>query len=319
MGYLIDNLQYANWSPKIFDQMHEGGVDAVHVTVAYHEDFRDLVRNLIAWNRRFADHPDRIVRATSAADVRAAHASGRTAILFGAQSPGPISDDIGMIEVLHQLGLRFMQLTYNTQSLLGAGCFEDADSGLTRYGRQAVAEMNRVGLVIDLSHAGERTARDAIAASRRPVAITHANPAEWHAAPRNLSRAVLDDLFASGGMLGLSLYPHHLKDGSACTLDSFCAMVAGLVDRYGHGRIGIGSDLCQDQPDSVVDWMRNGTWNREPGPPAHFPAMPSWFADNRDFGNIRRGLRAAGLSAGAVDGIMGDNWLHFYDDGFGPA
>ena len=321
MGYLIDNLQYANWSPKIFAQMREGGVDAVHVTTAYHEDFRGLVRNLSAWNRRFAEHSDLIVRAVRAGDVRAAHAAGRTAILLGAQSPGPIGDDIDMIEVLHQLGLRFMQLTYNTQSLLGAGCFEDRDSGLTRFGRQAVAEMNRVGLVVDLSHAGPRTALDAIAASARPVAITHANPADWHPMPRNLGPAVLDALFAGGGMLGLSLYPHHLRGGSACTLADFCAMVAGLADRYGAGHIGIGSDLCQDQPDSVVHWMRNGTWNRarDPSDGAGFPPMPAWFRDNRDFGNIRAGLLSAGLGPAAVDGIMGDNWLRFYDESFGPA
>lgn len=325
MSMVIDNLQYANWSRTIFEQMREGGIDAVHVTVAYHEDFREMVQQLEAWNRRFEQHGDLIARAGSAGDVRAAHAAGRTAILFGLQTPTPIGDDIGLIEICHQLGLRFMQLTYNNQSLLATGCYEDVDAGLTRFGRQAVAEMNRVGLVIDMSHAGERSTLEAIDASARPIAITHANPASWHPARRNISQAVMDALFARGGMLGLSLYPHHLRDGSDCTLDNFCGMIADLVVRYGAQHLGLGSDLCQDQPDSVVRWMRDGRWNKTrdqgegsvaaPG----FPAMPTWFQDNRDFVNIRSGLRAVGLTGAEVDGIMGGNWMRFYDQNFGPA
>lgn len=324
MALVIDNLQYANWSRKIFEQMRDGGVDAVHVTVAYHEDFREMVLQLEAWNRRFEQHADLIARACSAADVRAAHAGGRTAILFGLQTPTPIGDDIGLIEICHQLGVRFMQLTYNNQSLLASGCYEAEDTGLTRYGRQAVAEMNRVGLVIDMSHSGERSTLEAIDASARPIAITHANPADWHPARRNKSRAVLEALFARGGMLGLSLYPHHLRGGSDCTLDSFCGMIADLVVRYGAQHLGLGSDLCQDQPDSVVTWMREGRWSKSadfgegtaavPG----FPAMPAWFQDNRDFVRIRRGLQAAGLTGAEVEGIMGGNWLRFYDLSFGP-
>ena len=324
MPMLIDNLQYANWSRKIFQQMRDGGVDAVHVTVAYHEDFKECVDQLAQWNRRFEEHGDLIRRATSASDVRAARASGRTAILFGTQTPTPIGDDIRLIEILHQLGIRFMQLTYNNQSLLASGCYEDEDTGLTRFGRQAVRELNRVGLVIDMSHSGERSTLEAIEHSERPIAITHANPARWHPARRNKSDRVLDALMESGGMLGLSLYPHHLANGPDCTLQSFCGMVADLVDRYGAGQIGLGSDLCQDQPDSVVEWMRMGRWSKQidygegsaeaPG----FPKMPSWFWDNRDFSGIQDGLVAAGLERDTIEGIMGENWLRFYAANFGP-
>ena len=234
------------------------------------------------------------------------------------------SDDIGLVEVLHRLGMRFMQLTYNNQSLLATGCYEAEDGGLTRMGREVVREMNRVGMVIDMSHSGERSTLEAIEHSTRPITITHANPASWHPARRNKSDIVLKALAESGGMLGLSLYPHHLKGGSACSLADYCDMAARAVDVMGAGNVGIGSDLCQDQPDSIVEWMRVGRWTKAidygegsadaPG----FPPMPDWFGDNRDFGNIAEGLKARGMSEAEVAGIMGGNWMRFYADSFGP-
>jgi membrane dipeptidase len=321
----IDGLQYANWSEKIFRQMRAGGVDAVHVTITYHENFRETVQNIARWNRWFERHPDLIFQGFGAEDVRIAQETGRTAIFFGAQNPSCIEDDIGLVEVLHRLGLRFMQLTYNNQSLLASGCYEGEDTGLTRMGREVVAEMNRVGLVVDMSHSGERSTLEAIAHSTRPIAITHANPASWHPALRNKSDAVLRALAHSGGMLGFSVYPHHLRGGSACALADFCDMVARTADLMGADRLGIGTDLCQDQPDSVVEWMRAGRWTKSvdygegsaaaPG----FPAMPDWFGDNRDFDNIADGLRAVGFGPDEVGAILGGNWLRFFEESFGAA
>ncbi len=124
-------------------------------------------------------------------------------------------------------------------------------------------------------------------------------------------------------MFGFSIYPHHLKGKTDCTLQEFCEMIARCAERYGVAHLGIGSDLCQDQPDQVVEWMRVGRWSKtidygegsadKPG----FPEMPVWFRDNRDFGNIEAGLRATGLSAEDVFAIMGGNWHRFFRDNFG--
>ncbi len=321
----IDNLQYANWSEKIFRQMREGGVDAVHVTIAYHENFRETVLNIEKWNRWFEQFPDLIFHGRWASDVLKARDTGRTAIFFGFQNPSPIEDDIGLVEIVRTLGARFMQLTYNNQSLLATGCYEAEDTGITRMGRQVIKEMNRVGLVIDMSHSAERSTLEAIEISERPIAITHANPSFWMPALRNKSDDVLKALAASGGMLGFSLYPHHLKDKTACTLESFCEMVARTADVMGIDQIGIGSDLCQDQPDSVVEWMRVGRWSKEidygegSKDNAGFPPQPDWFQDNRDFGNIEQGLKAVGLSDEDVAKVMGENWQAFYENSFVPA
>ncbi len=324
-GYRIDNLQYANWSEKIFREMRMGGLDAVHVTIVYHESFREMVLQVERWNRYFEQYFDLIFQGFTGADVRRAREEGRTAIFFGYQNPSPIEDDIGLVEVCHRLGARFMQLTYNNQSLLATGCYEDDDTGLTRMGREVVEEMNRVGLVVDMSHSAERSTLEAIEHSSRPIAITHANPTFWHKALRNKSDTVLKALGETGGMLGFSIYPHHLKDGSNCTLESFCQMISDTADLMGIDNIGIGTDLCQDQPDSVVEWMRVGRWTKKidygegsaaaPG----FPPMPEFYKDNKDFPNIAAGLAAVGMSQEDVNKVMGDNWLRFYDENFGPV
>ena len=316
---IIDNLQYANWSETIFRQMRDGNVTAVHATIAYHENFRETVANIEQWNRWFSEFPDLIQFAGSAEDVRTAEREGRTAILFGFQNCSPIEDDIGLVEICHSLGARFMQLSYNNQSLLATGWQEPEDPGITRMGREVIREMNRVGLVIDMSHSAERSTLEAIDLSDRPIAITHANPSSWRDTKRNKSDDVLRALGESGGMIGFSLYPNHLAGGTDCPLEEFCAMVARTAEMIGADRLGIGSDLVQDQPDSVVEWMRAGRWTRSAGSGATFPPMPAWFRDNRDFGNLADGLRAIGFSADEVAGIMGLNWLSFYEKSLGPA
>jgi microsomal dipeptidase-like Zn-dependent dipeptidase len=322
--FLIDGMQYCNWSEKIFRELHAGGVTAIHVTICYHENFRETVANITQWNGWFRDFPELICPATSAEDVRQARRDNRTAVIFGFQNPAPIEDDLSLVEIWHRLGVRFMQLSYNNQSLLATGCYEAEDPGITRMGREVIREMNRVGLVVDMSHSAERSTLEAIELSSRPIAITHANPHSWHPVVRNKSDTVLRALGQSGGMLGLSLYPLHLKGGSGCTLRSFCEMVARTAEIVGPGNLGIGSDLCQDQPDSVVEWMRAGRWTRDSRGAsgslgaAVFPPQPDWFRNNTQFANIAAGLSEVGFDAPEVDRIMGGNWLDFFERSFGP-
>jgi membrane dipeptidase len=324
MNYRIDGLQYANWSEKIFRQMRQGGLDAVHVTIAYHETFRETVLRIEQWNRFFEAFPELIFQGFTAADVAKARETGRTAIFFGAQNPSPIEDDIGLVEVLHRLGLRFMQLTYNNQSLLATGCYEAEDAGITRMGREVIAEMNRVGMVVDMSHSADRSTIEAAEISSRPIAITHANPYDWHPAKRNKRDAVIRAVTERGGMLGFSLYPHHLKDGSASTLSDFCEMIARAAERYGVQHLAIGTDLCQDHPDSVVEWMRVGRWTKRidygegSATNAGFPPMPDFYKDNRDFPNFATGLASAGFIPSEVEALLGGNWHRFFAEGFEP-
>ena len=318
MNYKIDNLQYCKWSRKIFEINRAAGLDAVHVTIVYHEDFDELQLEIKKWDILFKENSDLIFPGKNFHDIDKAKKENKTAIFFGFQNCSPIEDDIMLVEKVYKLGCRFMQLTYNNQSLLATGCYEKVDSGVTNFGREVIREMNRVGLVIDMSHSAEKSTLDAIELSEKPIAITHANPSFWHAAKRNKSSDLLKILSDSGGILGLSLYPHHLKDNTNCTLESFCEMVAKTAEIMDVKNIGIGSDLCLYQPDKVVEWMRNGTWTKSinfgegskkiPG----FPKQPEWFLDARGFKNLENGLKKIGFNNNEVNGILGNNWFNFY-------
>ena len=318
MNFKIDNLQYCNWSREIFEFNRAAGLDAVHVTIVYHEDYDELLVEIKKWEKLFSDNSDLIFQGKDYNDIKKANLEKKTAIFFGFQNCSPIEDDINLVEKVHNLGCRFMQLTYNNQSLLATGCYEKIDSGVTNFGREAIKEMNRVGVVIDMSHSAEKSTFDAINLSDKPIAITHANPSFWHPAKRNKSNDLLKTLSESGGMLGLSLYPHHLKNNTNCTIESFCEMVAKTADIMDNKNIGIGSDLCLNQPDTIVEWMRNGTWSKsknygegsknKPG----FPNQPEWFKDARGFENIENGLKKIGFSDTETHGILGNNWYNFY-------
>ena len=318
MNFKIDNLQYCNWSREIFEFNREANLDAVHVTIVYHEDFDELVGETRKWEKLFSENSDLIFLGNDFKDIEKANVEKKTAIFFGFQNCSPIEDDISLVEKVHSLGCRFMQLTYNNQSLLATGCYEKIDSGVTNFGREVIKEMNRVGIVIDMSHSAEKSTLDAIELSQKPIAITHANPSFWYKAKRNKSDTLLKNLSESGGMLGLSLYAHHLKDSSNCKLENFCEMVAKTADLIGVKNIGIGSDLCLNQPDSIVEWMRNGTWTKaknygegskdKPG----FPKQPDWFIDARGFNFLEKGLKNIGFNTEEVNDILGNNWFNFY-------
>ena len=318
MNFKIDNLQYCKWSRKIFEINKEANLDAVHVTIVYHEDYDELLLEIKKWEKLFNENSDLIFLGRDFNDIEKAHKENKTAIFFGFQNCSPIEDNVNLIEKVHELGCRFMQLTYNNQSLLATGCYEKVDSGVTNFGREVIKEMNRVGIVVDMSHSAEKSTFDAIDISEKPIAITHANPSFWHNVKRNKSSDLLKSLSDSGGILGLSLYPHHLKEGTNCTLDSFCEMIAKTAEIINVNKIGIGSDLCLNQPDEVVEWMRNGTWSKsknygegsknKPG----FPKQPDWFKDARGFVNLERGLKKVGFSDTEIKGILGNNWFNFY-------
>ena len=318
MSYKIDNLQYCNWSKEIFEINNKANLDAVHATICYHEDFDELQINIKKWKEYFRDYSSLIFQGFKSRDIEKAKQENKTAIFFGLQNCSPIEDNIEYVERLKNLGVLFMQLTYNNQSLLATGCYEKRDTGITRMGREVIKEMNRVKMIIDMSHSAEFSTLEAIEISEKPIVVSHANPLFWHEGLRNKSDVVLKALNDSGGMIGFSLYPHHLKNSSDCTLISFCEMIAETTKRISIKQIGIGSDLCIRHPDSIVEWMRNGTWTKTRdfgegnASNSGFPPQPNWFEDARGFINLEKGLKDVGFSEDEIHDILGNNWYNFY-------
>lgn len=320
---VIDALQASNWDRELLEELRAGGVTAVHVTLAFWEDARAALGNIGRWRRLFEDHADLVAPVRAADDIEEAKRTGRTGVILGFQNASPIEDDLALIGIFHELGVRVMQLTYNNQSLIGAGCYEAADAGISRFGREVIGEMNRVGMAIDMSHSAELTTLQAIDISERPVAITHANPLSFHKGLRNKSDRVLKALAESGGMLGFSTYPFHIG-GSGVSLDAFCGMVADTAELMGVDHIGIGTDMCRKHSSAYLDWMRSGRWSRETdggeagAAGGGWPDWPEWFRSPADFPNITRGLLDRGFSETDVAKIMGGNWLAFFRAGFVP-
>ena len=319
---IIDGLEYCNWNREIFEDLRDGGVTAVHATLVYWENTEESFERFEEWKNRFEENQDIICHAKTTKDILDAKANNKVAIIFGFQNSAPIENNISLLETFHEKGLRFMQLTYNNQTSLGGGCFEKNDSGVSRFGKEVIDEMNRLGIIIDLSHAGKKTCLDAIRLSSKPVAISHANPIFFHDSIRNIEDEVLIALSKKKGFIGLSLYPYHLKDLGKCKIEDFCLMIKQLINLIGIENIGIGSDLCKNWPDEVVMWMRNGKWNKKIDygestlKSIKWPEQPSWFTKGSDLKNIYEALVLNGLKEEQALRILGKNWFDFMENHF---
>lgn len=320
---IIDGLQYCNWNRALFEDIWKGGLTAVHATIVYWENTEESFLKLEEWDKRITENSEIICHAKNTQDILEAKKNNKVAIIYGFQNSAPIANDIYLVEKFFSKGLRFMQLTYNNQTALAGGCYELNDSGVSRFGHAVIEEMNRLGMIVDLSHAGKQTCLDAIKSSSKPVAISHANPLFFHNSLRNIDDEVLKALVKKEGFIGLSLYPYHLKNYGNCKLEDFCNMVQQLIKIIGIDHIGIGSDLCKNWNDDIVVWMRNGKWTKKldygesKTKSITWPKQPSWFEKGSDIINIYNGLIQSGMHEKYIFKILGSNWLDFMRTNFG--
>lgn len=323
----IDALCIPPPERRYLERWRQGNVSCIHVTVAVWENARETLATLGRWRRFIEANSDIVVQAASGEEIRRAARGGRTAIVFGFQNTSPCEHDIELFGTFRRLGVCIMQLTYNLQNFIGAGYWEEHDSGISsRFGRKAIEEMNRQGILIDLSHCGDRTTLEAIDLSARPVAITHSNPREYVGTPtfgaaRLRSIEAMKALAKRGGVVGLSPNPHMTREGSKGTRADFCAMVAWLVERIGVDHVGIGTDYCPGQPATIRDFWRYGTWSREVvttpiAPPGE--GWPDWFTSTAEFEAIRGGLIEHGFTPADAAKVMGGNFYRLFSEAFEP-
>lgn len=319
---LIDGLQCGHFTREVFQELRQADVGCVTVTCGFWEGTVESLDNLARWRDLVTANADLVSIARTPRDIIEAQKSGRTALVLGYQNSNLLEGRIRFVELFADLGVRVIQLTYNNQNELGGSCYETEDSGLARFGREVIREMNRCGILVDLSHVGDRTSLDAIQWSEKPVAITHANPKRLFEHKRNKSDAVLKALAEKGGVLGCAAYRNITPPAACATVEAWGEMVARTVDLMGIDHVAVGTDRSHNHVKADYDWMRMGRWTRSVDYGAGSAANPGkapppeWFTEVRHLGRIPEGLRKAGFSPAEVEKITSGNWLRLYGEVF---
>ncbi|MCC7425351.1 MAG: dipeptidase [Alphaproteobacteria bacterium] len=309
---LFDGLVVSRWSPQVFADMKKGGLTAANCTCCVWENMRDTLLNIAAWYKRYAEHPDLLMPVHSVADIRRAKELGRVGIVLGFQNTSAIEDRLDLLPLFRRLGVGFIQLTYNTQNLVGAGCWEENDSGLSGFGREVVGEMNRLGMVVDLSHVGARTAEDAISVSQKPCTYSHVCPRGLFDHPRNKTDDQLRRVVDRGGFVGVATYPPFMKQGKDATLDDCVSMFEYMIDVCGEGNVGIGTDFTQGYGEEFFDWLRHDKgYARRMVPQRGSAPMVKGLETLADYPNLTRAFEKRGWSEARITGVLGENWLGY--------
>lgn len=320
---VVDGLQTSLWGRPIFEEMRAGGITAVNVSTVLWENFVEGIAYVSMWKKFLRENADILMPVKTVDDIRAAKAAGKTGIILGWQNTSPLEDKLDYVEIFKDLGVNIMQLTYNTQNYSGAGYLEEHDSGLTGFGREVVSEMNRLGVLCDLSHVGDTTSADTIAWSKAPVCISHILPRALHNVKRNKN----DDLFVAcaekGGLIGVSLFAPGLKAGNDATVDDVLDAMEHIIGLVGFDHVGIGTDFSLDRP-RPSDWL---LWaNRDKGTARKLTEFgsvkinkPAGVRRMSDMPNMTGRMLARGWGEENVSKILGQNWLALFDRAWTPA
>ena len=316
---LIDGLIISKWSRSVFEEMRAGGVTAANCTCSVWEGFQATMENVAQWKRWFREHDDLLLQVHGTGDIRRAKRDGRTGIVLGWQNTSALEDRAEFVEVFRDLGVRVMQLTYNTQNLVGSGCWESRDGGLSDFGRDVIDEMNRCGVLVDLSHVGPKTSADAVRHSAKPVAYTHCCPTGIMEHPRNKSDDQMRAVVERGGFVGVATYPPFLPWGDETTVDQCIDVFEYVIDVAGEDAVGIGTDFTQDQEVSFFEWLRSDKGHGRllvPGKP-RVPRLPIGLATIKEFPNLTAAMARRGWSESRIRKVLGENWLCFLGEVWG--
>ena len=232
-------------SAKALEDVRASGLTAVNLTVSgvgsYAKDYDTTIRNIGYWDAQIAAHAGVLLLVRGAADILEAKRSKRLGLIFGFQDATPIGEDLERVDTFGALGVRVFQLTYNRRNLVGDGCLEPGNAGLSKFGESYIERLNERRFLIDLSHAGERTTREAIAGSKQPVAISHTGCAALAPLPRNKTDAELKLLADQGGVVGIYLMPF-LRSAGQPTAEDLVRHIEHAVNVCGEDHVGIGTD-----------------------------------------------------------------------------
>ena len=306
----------------------ESGLTALHLTVGEVgtmpplQSFEAIVRDIARWEREIDAHPSVLTRVRTADDIVSAKADGATGLIYGLQDGVAFEDDLGRLDALAQLGVRVVQPTYNRRNLLGDGCMEPADAGLSRNGLKAVERLNERGILVDLSHCGRRTAADALTASSAPVSFTHTGCHALAEHPRHRTDDEMRAVADGGGVIGIYIMPY-LARGRQPTAADVIAHLEHALDVAGEDHVALGTDGTVSPAVLTEEYrtrFRETTRKRkEQGIAAPFETEEGYLFANdlntpRRFETLAEMLLERGHSAARVEKILGANLLRLFRD-----
>ncbi|PXX42736.1 dipeptidase [Aquitalea magnusonii] len=313
---VIDGLIIAKWSREVFDDMRRGGLSAANCTVSVWEGFQDTVANIAEMKKQIRDYSDILTLVRTTEDVRRAKAEGKTGIILGFQNAHAFEDNLGYIEAFADMGVRVVQLCYNTQNLVGTGCYE-RDGGLSGFGREVINEMNRVGIMVDLSHVGGNTSREAILESKKPVCYSHCLPSGLKEHPRNKSDEELRFIADHGGFIGVTMFPPFLKRGIEATVDDYVEAMDYIINLVGEDCVGYGTDFTQGYDKGFFDWITHDKGRHRRLTNFGTILNPEGIRTIGETPNLTAAMEKAGWSEGKIRKVLGENWLRVFADVWG--
>lgn len=295
----------------------QAGVTAINATIsAYTQSFRGALAEVNRVRRFIEWESDRVMLIESAEDIRRAKETGKLGVSIAFQTGSPFEDDwLNTIPVLHQLGLRVSQLTYNERNLIGCGCREPHDDGLTYYGQQVVGAFNSTGIMVDISHVGWQTSLDAAKASTKPIIASHANAYAVTNHPRNLPDDLAKAVAGTGGVVGVVAWEvlNRPSTGGHPTLDDFFRHMDYFLELLGEDHVGVGTDFNDNfaaepvPPDFSLQYGSAG--DRSISPPAI-----EGFGTFDDFPNLTVEMQRRGYAESVIRKVLGENFLRVADE-----
>jgi membrane dipeptidase len=310
---IIDGLNVSKWYRPVFEAMHKGGVTAANCTCCIWEDFPATMKAVADWKQWIQKNSDILTQVYSIKDIWRAKKENKVGIILGWQNTTGFGDYLPLVQVYKELGLGIVQLAYNTANTVGCGCYEKNDGGLTDFGRALVDEMNRVGILIDLSHVGPKTSRDAIEYSQKPVAYSHCLPAALKNHSRNKSDEDLKFIADNGGFVGVTMFPPFLKNGAKSTAQDYIEAIEYVIDLVGEDHVGIGTDFTQDQDDSFFSYITHDKGYGRSLTEFGDIINPKGFRQIDDFPNLVMQMEHRGWKQNRIEKIMGENWISFLE------
>ena len=306
---VIDGLIISNYSPAVFDDMRRGGLTAANCTCSVWENFAGTMNNISQWKQWFRQHDDQLMQVFTTADIGRAKAEGKTGIILGFQNVSAFEDKLEYVGFFKGQGVGIVQIAYNTQNLVGTGCYESKDGGLSDFGHDVVAEMNRVGIMCDLSHVGTRTSEDVIRASTKPVCYSHCLPSGLKEHPRNKADGELRFIAEHGGFIGVTMFTPFLRKGTASTVDDYVEAIDYVIDLAGEDCVGIGTDFTQDQPRAFFDYLTHDKGYGRRLTDFGEIVNPAGLRTIGEFPNLTDAMQRAGWPEGKVRKVIGENWM----------